>query len=181
MYRILIFAFFQMGFLSAKLQNVQFRCYVKSNCDKTITELDNYSIRKGIFVFHSLSYGNSAILPDTGVYVLVSPKISEDSLIIHVDNYGLNADTIRQRELYSVLVVDSKPGEIRNGDWLYCGKLCNGYMVDFYNNGNKYLEGVFKRGKPVGFLRYYSENGALRYIEYYNRRGRKVRSEYTGT
>lgn len=169
---------FQLVFISAKSQIVQFKCYLKSSCDTVIRELDNYILKKKDFAHFSLNSGITATIPDTGIYILTSPKIVDDSIVICISKFGLNTDTIKQRELFSVLLIDSKPGKIKNGDWLYCGKLSNGYKIDYYNNGNKYLEGNFKRGKPVGELKFYSESGKLEYIEYYSRRGRKIKSEY---
>jgi len=65
----------------------------------------------------------------------------------------------------------------QGGGWLYCGKPCEDYKIDYYDNGQKMMEGKFKKGKPVDNLKFYNASGKLKYIEYYNKRGKKIKSE----
>lgn len=52
--------------------------------------------------------------------------------------------------------------ELHSKRWSYlnCEKVCNGKETDFYENGNKRIEGKFKNGKPIE-LKEYRENGKL--------------------
>jgi hypothetical protein len=52
--------------------------------------------------------------------------------------------------------------ELHSKRWNYlnCEKVCDGMETDFYENGNKRIEGNFKNGKPVE-LKEFKENGKL--------------------
>jgi|GEM_PF-1571052 len=169
----------QMIFIVSFSQEIKYECYLKSRCDPGVKMLGAYQLSKGSFKYFSESQGSTAILRDTGTYILRSSDlaIEGDSIKVHV-GYGTNADTIKKRDMVDVVFVDSKPlkGMSQGGGWLCCGKPCEGYNVDYYNNGQKMIEGNFKKGKPVGELKFYNEAGKLKYIEYYSKRGVKLKS-----
>jgi hypothetical protein len=48
-----------------------------------------------------------------------------------------------------------------------CYRLCNGFEVDYYPNGNKRIEGHFYEGKPNWIINY-RETGTINYKEYYD-------------
>jgi hypothetical protein len=173
---ILCVLLMQMIFLTSFSQEIKYRCYLKSQCNADIKELKIYQLNKGSFNYFSENRGSIAILSDTGMYVLKSSElaIEGDSMLVHI-GYGINIDTVKQRDIIDVVFIDSKPlkGMSQGGGWLCCGKPCNGYKADYYNNGQKLIEGKFKNGKPVGELKFYNQRGQLKYIEYYNKRGRK--------
>jgi hypothetical protein len=179
-YLILLSLNFFTYFFSDAQEAFQFKCFLKSSCTNNIVELKEYTLRKQGFFFSSLNGGSTAILPDTGCYVLESSIIATegDSLVIYI-GIGINIDTVKKKDLVDVVFIDSKPlkGMSQGGGWLYCNKPCSGYTIDYYNNGKKMVEGKFKKGKPVGNLKFYNANGKLTYIEYYNKRGKKIRSE----
>lgn len=180
MQKIIYGLLLQFIFLTSQSQEIHFKCYLKSICSEDITELKEYTLNKQGFFFSSLNNGSTATLPDTGYYVLKSSMIATegDSLVIYIGT-GINIDTVKKRDLIDVVFIDSKPlkGMSQGGGWLYCNKPCEGYKVDYYNNGKKMMEGKFKKGKPVGDLKFYNEKGKLKYIEYYNKRGKKIRGE----
>ena len=170
----------QLIFLTSQAQEIQFKCYLRSNCDGSFKELQNYQLQKKDFQYFSLNSGTIASLPDTGIYILRSYylAVEGDSMLVYI-GYGLNIDTIKQVDIYESIILHNNEStkEKAWSGWLCCGKKCEGFNVDYYNNGNKRLEGKFKKGKPVSDLKAYNGNGKLRYIEYYNKRGKKIRSE----
>jgi hypothetical protein len=180
----LIFIVGLLFFDNSFSQNVKFTCYLTSSCKKDTIVLEEYELRKGTYHYYSLNSGANASLPDTGLYILSSYKISTegDSIIVHV-GYGLNKFFVRKKDINDVVVLNyDKNAETPSwSGWMCCEKKCEGYKVDYYDSGNKRMEGKFKKGKPVGELKFYNETGKLKYIEYYNRRGRKIRSEYIKT
>jgi hypothetical protein len=52
--------------------------------------------------------------------------------------------------------------ELHSKRWNYmkCEKVCDGTETDFYSNGNKRFEGIFKNGKPIEIINY-RQNGEL--------------------
>ena len=52
--------------------------------------------------------------------------------------------------------------ELHSKRWNYlnCNKVCDGTETDFYSNGNKRLEGIFKNGKPIE-IKDFRQNGKL--------------------
>lgn len=60
--------------------------------------------------------------------------------------------------------------DIWNGKYFNCKELCIGHVIDYYKNGNKRLEGRFKKGWPR-ILKYYGKNGNLLKTEKYDRHG----------
>ena len=63
---------------------------------------------------------------------------------------------------------------VKNGSTYYCdGKLCEGVQTDYYDKEKSKvrLKGMFKKGKPVGEVKEYYENGVVKYIySPYNRK-----------
>ena len=43
-------------------------------------------------------------------------------------------------------------------------------------NGQKRVEGNFKKGKPVGQVKWYDMNGKVINVDHYDKEGKKVRS-----
>jgi len=180
MQKIIYGLLLQFIFLTSQGQEIHFKCYLKSNCDGSFKELQEYQLQKKMFQYFSVTSGAVATLPDTGIYILRSHQlaIEGDSILVHI-GYGLNVDTVKQVDISESINLDYNESakEKSWSGWLCCGKKCEGYKVDYYNNGNKRMVGKFKKGKPVDNLKFYNASGKLKYIEYYNKRGKKIRSE----
>lgn len=161
-------------------QNVKFTCHLTTSCKNDTIVLEEYELRKGDYHYYSLNSGAIASLPDTGTYILSSYKISTegDSIMVHIV-FGVNRIFVKQKDLNDVVILnyDKNAHNPSWSGWMCCGKKCEGYKVDYYNNGNKRMEGKFKKGKPVGDLKFYNAIGKLKYIEYYNKKGKKIKSE----
>lgn len=162
-------------------QNIKFTCYLTTSCKNDTVVLEEYELRKGDYHYYSLNSGATASLPDTGTYILSSYKMCTegDSIVVYI-GFGSNRIFVKQKDINDVVILNYN----KNADtpswsgWMCCGKKCKGYKVDYYNNGNKRIEGKFKKGKPVGGLKFYNASGKLKYIEYYNKRGKKIKSEH---
>lgn len=99
-----------------------------------------------IEVFEELNYSM------INVYVKRGEWISQYSTILKTKK-----DTIKiPRLLFSF------DQALHSSDWGYfkCNTLCEGKVVDYYENGNKRLEGFFEKGKPKEVLEY-KINGKL--------------------
>ena len=171
MKNIYLLLIIQLCFICSRAQGITFKCYLKSSCTDTLKLLEEYTLKKGGKYYSSLNNGATLSLPDTGVYILESASI-KGNIDVAVFKNGLNIDTVKNIDIYEVLLLDSKPGIIQNGDWLCCGVLCNGFKTEYYNNGNKWFEGRFNKGRPVGAFKYYHFNGTLNYIIHYDRKGK---------
>jgi hypothetical protein len=161
-------------------QNIKLTCYLTTSCKKDTIVLEDYKLSKKNYHYYSLNSGAIASLPDTGIYTLTSYQISTegDSTMIHV-GFGLNIFFVKQKDISDVVILDyniNTPSPSWSG-WMCCKTKCEGYKVDYYNNGNKRIEGQFKRGKPTGELKFYNEKGQLKFIEYYDKRGKKIKNE----
>ena len=172
-----IFSLFLTVFLSISLTNAQtcqFELFGLNPCNNKIEKIQFYELKKGEYKIKPTD--------TTGVCVL---KEGEYELVWVMANYTLNenipykiqvsssesykADTMRLEALNKCHeVIASKPWS----GFCYCDEPCDGYQVDYYKNGNKRIEGTFKKGKPKGKVVYYHPDGTINYIEIYNRKGK---------
>lgn len=56
-----------------------------------------------------------------------------------------------------------------------CLDECNGFLVDYYPDGNKRLEGKFMDGFPIGKLIFYNPDGSIQKVEKHKRKKPKYR------
>ena len=62
---------------------------------------------------------------------------------------------------------------LHSQEWEYhfCDKICNGHEVEYHKNGQKWIEGHFINGKPLGKIKFYDRKGLLVKIEKYDKKG----------
>lgn len=60
--------------------------------------------------------------------------------------------------------------------YFICEQICDGYCVDYYDNGNKRVEGCFVKGLPKKKLVYYNPDGTKEYIEKYSKKGTLIKT-----
>ena len=178
-WKMLLLIFSIIFSVSCVAQKVQFKCVLRSSCADSLTTLQSYFLKKDSFTFSSFELGPTITLPDTGVYVFITSQVKgyeglSSQKQVHIADYGLKVDTLKKIDLDQAYFVGSKPPDISNGDWIYCGQLANGHLSDEYTNGNKWIEGSFKNGKPVGDLKFYTESGQLRLTEHYDNTGKRI-------
>ncbi len=172
-----IFSLFFTVFLSATLTNAQ-------TCKFELLGLNPCNNKIEKVLFYELKNGDIKIKPDDttgicsleeGVYELVwvmanytlDESVPYKIQILASENY--NADTLRLEVLNKCHeVIASKPWS----GFCYCDEPCEGYQVDYYKNGNKRIEGNFKKGKPKGKVVYYHPDGAINYTEVYSKKGK---------
>lgn len=160
-------------------QNVKFTCYFKSACSEKVTPLKKITLSNSDTCIFSNDDGECNVSA-LGTYTIYSTELvtGVESPQVSFTYFGIFRDTVQSWALYPVLLFDGmRSNGVKTGDWLCCGNRCNGYYTDYYINGNKRVEGKFKKGKPVGKVQFYNEAGKLRFIVYYNKRGRKIKSE----
>jgi hypothetical protein len=112
------------------------------------------------------------VLPDTGKYEL---KAFDSDLYRLLNttkgitiNPGQNYDTLTNATIVKCV------GTLHEPDCGYfcCDKPCEGYKVDYFDSGNKKIEGHFKAGYPVGQLTFYYPDGRRKEIHYYDKGGK---------
>ena len=153
-------------------KQIKYVLYGKEICDNLIKRLDIYFLWNDSIFISSLDTV-PILLPDTGYYKLqTSYTDPQDTVSVYISEYGLNSDTIIIESISNIIAVLHGP-QIKG--WYCCDKKCNGYQIDYYNNGNKRIEGYFKKGKAIGEIKYYNADGTLSTILYYNKRGKYLR------
>ena len=89
--RILITVIIIFNFLLVLGQEVSLHIYVKC-CNGEIYPIEFHMIETASETgFGKIDTGNVVVLPDTGLYYL---HYTEDPILIHVNNFGINYDTI---------------------------------------------------------------------------------------
>lgn len=87
---------------------------------------------------------------------------------------GINIDTLSKAKIQECLQPVSHPNFI---GYCCCSEKCEGFQQDFYNNGVVRIEGTFKAGIPTGEVKYYYDDGTLKMVKFYNRKGILKRTE----
>lgn len=124
------------------------------------------------------NYGNQLIADENGGFLLQSGKeyfvateyYRGDLLKIINFTYSTNAEEKIDTTINIHRVDKFHKGNSVNFEERYfnCDKLCEGKIVDYYNNGEMRLEGVFKNGSPIGKLIFYKKDGSVCRVEKYN-------------
>lgn len=100
------------------------------------------------------------MVQDTGKYVLNAISMQNQDSSIYIKNDSkVFVDTVSFASIYEALV-NTKNTEFTHL-WLCCDNKCEGYQVEYYDNGNKRIEGTFKNGKAIGNINYYDQRGKL--------------------
>lgn len=147
-------------------QNIYFLLYGKCS-NGSVFPIEIYVLEKDSIKFSSWD-STCLVLPDTGVYNL---NLKKEKIPIYINKIGLNTDTISFNPIEEYLEQHPQPDFY----WFCCSEKCSGYQIDYYNNGNIRVEGLFKKGKAIGEIKYYNVNGTLSTILYYNKRGKYLR------
>ncbi len=158
-------------------QQVSYMLYGKyACCNPEIEPIPLYDLEKDS-IFYTNNVDKPVFLPDTGRYVLTSAYISGE-VEVFIYHKGENVDTLIRTGIQEAIEIT--PGKkTKNFDGWFCfGQKCNGYQRDYYNNGNVYIEGDFKKGKARGEIKMYSPTGELELSIYYDRKGRELRRKY---
>lgn len=159
----------------AYTQNHQFTLFGLNPCNGKIEKLQFYELQKGDIKISPHDTSGICQLAEPGVYELVwvmanyTIKNNNRFKVIIDFSKKYNSDTLRLEAITACHEVI--PGKPWSG-FCNCGQPCEGQQVDYYNGGNKRIEGNFKHGRPIGKLFYYNNNGSINYVEKYNKKGK---------
>lgn len=131
--------------------------HINCTLDGVDGKADFDTIKKSFFIVNG-KY-NLTVMLERGKYF---------SIYSQIINISSKSDTINFGKIHMCSEFDN----ITNGGFCYCDELCNGYCIDYYPDGNKRIEGEFKKGIPIGKLIYYGKNGYIDYIQKYSRKGK---------
>ena len=112
---------------------------------------------------HVLGFGKDRMMMANGTHALTTEFVGASCLSLKAeDSSEIDGNTlILSKVTYS---------DIWKGKYYKCKELCRGHEIDYYKNGNKRLEGRFKKGWPR-VLKYYGKNGDLLKTEKFDRHG----------
>lgn len=154
---------------------IKVELYGYSPCSKEIKQINFFGLRKAGVSFESRDTTGILLLKETGVYTLAYVLENIDTSQIgkeyHFESIGTFSDTLRLLSIEPCLEPTSHPNFI---GYCCCSQKCEGTQVDYYENGNKRIEGNFKKGIPIGKLRFYAPDGKLSMTKKYNKRGKLV-------
>lgn len=112
-------------------------------------------------------FSKPIFLPKGTYYVLYSFEIENSDY--HISN-SLKID-LSNLEIYNDTIVMPKirlgwSMTLHSNERYYfnCSEICNGIETEYFENGNKKLEGNFENGQPLE-IRHYYENGNLKTLE----------------
>lgn len=153
-------------------QGVKLNITTWNPCDSSYTREFLATIIKDNQIFHASDTLGTFHLPEPGIYQL---KLRFPELYTQADtfkniflNFGQNYDTLTRAAI--AIAID-----FHRAYWyMRCDEMCEGYDADFFDNGQKRIEGNFKKGVPVGKLVFYRPNGLIALIVHYDNEGRGV-------
>ncbi len=131
-----------------------------------------YSLERGGTLYSISDSLGTIELPTVGTYRLQSSLnyINQDIII----EQGVNIDTLSTVIIQECLEPISHPNFI---GYCCCSEKCDGFQQDYYNNGTVRIEGTFKAGIPTDEVKYYYDDGTLKMVKFYNRKGVLKRTE----
>ena len=131
-------------------------------CEDTIANVNDFSL-------NSLNTG-SQLLKDYAVYIAMEgvctvPRPGSYKVNGIIDNLEENVIHVDARKIIDTITIYKIYLAGRNGipSWPYfscCGGECDGYQIDYWKNGNKRIEGEFKNGRALEFVKY-NRNGII--------------------
>ena len=154
-------------------QRIKYNLMVADSCsDKVENEL-LYEIIQGDKKYGIEDTLGTIFLPDTGTYVLIPNipdlySLSSDSLILKLTEYKTYSDTLVLKRIVECV------GGLHSGFYGFCGcdlEELNGYQADFYPDGQKRMEGIFKNGYAIGQVIYYYPSGRKKEVRNYDMKG----------
>jgi hypothetical protein len=169
----LLFFFLQA---QVKAQSVHYTVYKKSVCSNHPSQVKRFSLSNSDTTFRSDESG-VCYVTRLGSYFLLSSEIDTgvEPPKVELTAFGNMQDTVQNWAMYPILI-QGYGDDLEPGDWVYCDNRCDGVKIDYYKNGQKRVEGKFKKGKPVSYVRFYDTTGKVVNVEQFDKDGKKVRS-----
>jgi hypothetical protein len=169
---------FILGFLISEAQ-IEIEYHFRNQCQYSIVndsisfELQNTETNESYY-----SENLKVLIPTPGKY----------ELFVNINNgkyqrsYEEKIDFIDSQKVFDTLTIPKILFEIDNDDetnyskYLKCDKLCNGYEVDYFENGKIRLEGNFVNGNAVWVTEFDRDSSSIKY--YYDKSNRYTKWEY---
>lgn len=149
---------------------VDYRLFIKDKCDGKIESAFLYNVKNGDSILSPIDTTGLIPLRTKTRYTLYSMYFS-DTIQLYFENPKVTADTLFSERIVECLAPIPDP---TFSGYCCCGlNKCDGYEVDYYNNGKVRIEGTFKKGKPVGTLKTFDQNGQLVSVKRYSKNGRQ--------
>ncbi len=170
---ILIFGFPFLSFAQTEL-----KLYALDKCSNKVSKLNfeladsNFNLFPNIDTLDVKEYqeffSKPIFLPKGIYYVLYGFEIEDsdyfqisNSFKIHISDSGTYNDTI---VMPKIRLGWSMALHSNERYYYHCSKICNGTETEYFDNGNKKLEGNFENGIPIKIKHYY-DNGNIKMIE----------------
>jgi len=174
---LIIAGFLTLGTVTARGQEIRLNIITVNSCDSTVDNELLVQLVKGDKTFFITDSLGTFILPETGVYWLKGFDNSfytlSDSVKQITINAGQNYDTLTRSTIMKGVPVNcTLPPKGPGWGYLCCDNLCEGYNVDYFDNGKKRIEGTFKNGLPIGQLILYNSEGKKKEVQHYDKGGR---------
>jgi len=174
---VLIIGFIFFSFVS-NAQKIKFKLYVKRKCEDTLMIDSLLYLEKDNNFYYAEKNKDYVNLKEKGRYKVISMfMFDKDDKYYNIDHYGLIIDTIYEPAIKKCNPNSSKSNIHSKLFYCCCNGLCDGKKVDYYSNGNIWLEGNFRKGEPIGMLKEYHRNGKLKKVEKYNRHSKLIERE----
>ncbi|MBL0743720.1 toxin-antitoxin system YwqK family antitoxin [Chryseolinea lacunae] len=164
---------------ASAMGQIKFKLYAYSPCSEKVTKIESFGLKKNGLTLAIADTSGVLLLKDTGRYTLLYAMEKIDSTQLRREYYvsavECFSDTLKLISIDACLEPTSHPNFI---GYCCCEKKCQGTQIDFYENGNKRIEGFFKEGIPIGQLKFYYPNGKLKMIKDYSKKGRLKNIKY---
>lgn len=177
MKKLLTFIFL-LGFLLTDAQ-IEVQYYFENQCQSLISqdsisfELQNLETEESYY-----SKNSKVIIPSSGKYEL-SVTINNGK---YQRSYEEKMEFKDSQKVVHTLIIPKILFEIDNNTetnyskYFKCDKICNGYEVDYFENGNKRLEGNFVNGDAIWETEFERDGSFIKY--YYNKSNQYTKWEY---
>jgi len=153
-----------------RAQTVKINFISFNPCNSTYEHEILCSLFKGGIEYKIADTLGTIFLPSTGKYKLTLqfPEHYSVSDSIVVSKSGQNYDTLKKAK-----IIEWQHSMNSSAYWC-CDRLCNGYNVDYYENGNKRMEGNFISGQPIGEFTVFYSNGEPKEVRFYDMDGKGI-------
>ena len=169
--KLIVLTIFLSATISSTAQEIRYELFVNNKCKDSIFKLNFFTLSKNGINYHCDNEDGILVLKEKGKY-LISTIYFDEERNIEFKDYGFISDTINLKSVEKCYEPTSSP---RFSGFCCCDSLCDGAKIDYYKNGNIRVQGTFKNGKAIGKVYYYHQNGKIRLIEKYNKKGSFLR------
>ena len=122
----------------------------------------NYNLLHIRQFIHYHSIGSDLTIDSAGTYVIdASFQRGDRNVYLSFFRRFLNKRSYKDTIPVPKLLKDVMGLHSSEQTFSYCNTPANGYIEDFYSNGNLRIKGTFKVGYPESILSFYNINGVL--------------------